>query len=282
MEVGFRDLDVVAEHVVVGDLERTDPGSFPFGLLEFGDPVAAVCDDMSDFVKIPVVSFPDDTAVFVDERRLVDDRGKNQIGDAVKGGDLFEFVFEEAFGAAEFGGEFGNGGQTRGESEKITRRGVSVGDPAGDPFDVGEPGEDGPGPGEEDGAPGEEPDGVETMIYLFRRGQRPGDGASQNTAPHGSFGPVEKAEEGRIIPVASEGIEDLEIPERDRVQDHRVVCVFSGESADVGETRFLGLFCIAESGCGSIDAFCGTDIESVQGGDAKCGGEFGGAVGEEA
>ncbi len=112
MEVCLRDLDVVAEHVVVGDLERTDPGSFPFGLLEFGDPVPAVCDDVSDFIKVAAVSFPDDAAVFVDERRLVDDRGKDEVGDAGKGGDMFEFIFEEAFGAAEFGGESGDGVET--------------------------------------------------------------------------------------------------------------------------------------------------------------------------
>ncbi len=61
-EVRLGDLDVVAEDLVVADLERADAGALPLALLDARDPALAFGADGAQFVKLGVMAFLDQPA----------------------------------------------------------------------------------------------------------------------------------------------------------------------------------------------------------------------------
>ena len=69
--VGVGDLDVVAEDLVVADLQAGDAGPRDLLGLEAGDPVLAVGRERPQFVQFGVVALADDAAFLRDVRRVV-------------------------------------------------------------------------------------------------------------------------------------------------------------------------------------------------------------------
>ncbi len=63
MQVGLRNLDVVAEDVVEADLERRDAGALPFARFDLRDVLAAVLAEVAQFVEFGVVARADGGAV---------------------------------------------------------------------------------------------------------------------------------------------------------------------------------------------------------------------------
>ncbi len=70
--VGVGDLDVIAEHLVVADLQTGDAGPQDLVGLEASDPVLAAGGDLVQFVEVGVVSPADDAALARAHRRIVD------------------------------------------------------------------------------------------------------------------------------------------------------------------------------------------------------------------
>ena len=75
MQVGLRDLDVVAEHAVEAHLQRLDAGARALGGLELGDHLLAGAADAAQLVELGVDAVANHVAVAGQRRRLVDDRG---------------------------------------------------------------------------------------------------------------------------------------------------------------------------------------------------------------
>ena len=83
--VGGRDLDVVAEDLVVAHLERPDAGARPFHRLQIGDPTLGVTRRQVDAVELGREAGPDDPGVRQCRRRLVGDGGGEEGGDVGAG-----------------------------------------------------------------------------------------------------------------------------------------------------------------------------------------------------
>ena len=77
-QVGLGDFDVVAENLVVPDLQRFDAGAFLFARLEIGQPLAAFCRRRLQLVQLGMVTLADHPAVLHGNRRLIDNRPINQ------------------------------------------------------------------------------------------------------------------------------------------------------------------------------------------------------------
>ena len=105
MEVGLRDLDVVAEDLVEADLQRVDAGAFAFALFHGGDDLFAVLAEVAEFVEFGVIVGADDAGVGGERGRLVGDGALEAFADV---GEFVDFVVEAA---EEVAAAFGWGGE---------------------------------------------------------------------------------------------------------------------------------------------------------------------------
>ena len=79
MQVGLRNLDVVAEHLVVANLERCDSGALPLALFHRGDNLPALLRDIAQFVELGVITAPDHSGIIRHRRRIVRNSARNHI-----------------------------------------------------------------------------------------------------------------------------------------------------------------------------------------------------------
>ena len=63
VQIGLRDLDVVAEDAVEADLERGDAGALAFAGFDLGQQLFAVLAEVAEFVELGVVARPDQSAL---------------------------------------------------------------------------------------------------------------------------------------------------------------------------------------------------------------------------
>ena len=73
MQIGLRNLDVVAEDLVEANLQRGDAGAFALALFHRGDDLLAVLAEVAQFVEFGVVTAADHARVGGERRRLVGD-----------------------------------------------------------------------------------------------------------------------------------------------------------------------------------------------------------------
>src|SRR5919197_272503 len=89
-KIRLRHLDVVAEHAVVADLQRSDPGPRTLVLLHLGDDLLAGAADRSQFVELAIDAVACEAAVACEDRRVFDQGRFNrvaQVGKVVELGD---------------------------------------------------------------------------------------------------------------------------------------------------------------------------------------------------
>ena len=79
-EIGGADLDVVAEDLVVADLERLDAGAFLLAALESGEPFLALDRGGAKFLQRGMVSGADEAAFLEQDGRVVGQRARVEIG----------------------------------------------------------------------------------------------------------------------------------------------------------------------------------------------------------
>ena len=84
VNIGLADLDIVAEYTVISDLELADTGLFALPLLNGSDlPLAARC-QIAQGVDLRVVTGSDQAALAQQDRRIVNDRGLDQVVDVLQ------------------------------------------------------------------------------------------------------------------------------------------------------------------------------------------------------
>jgi hypothetical protein len=70
VQVRLGDLDVVAEHPVVADFQRSNAGPDPFALLHLGDDLFAGSTDRPEIVELAIDAVPREAAVPRQHRRV--------------------------------------------------------------------------------------------------------------------------------------------------------------------------------------------------------------------
>ena len=78
------DLDIIAEHLVVADLQRADAGFLLFLGLHLSDDTLAAFQDMPQAVYLLIAAVPDNAALPDGKRRLVADRGGDVAADVIQ------------------------------------------------------------------------------------------------------------------------------------------------------------------------------------------------------
>ena len=81
---GICNLQRISEYTAVFDLKRFDPGTFLLTGFQLCQPLLAVCSGAAVFVNICMISFTDNAAVFLCQRRFIYDRTPDQICDVLK------------------------------------------------------------------------------------------------------------------------------------------------------------------------------------------------------
>src|SRR5207244_7369734 len=71
---GLRDLDVVAEYLVVADFQGVDAGALPFLQLDLSDPGLPVPADRVQFVEVGIVAVANHSSLFDRRRGLLVNR----------------------------------------------------------------------------------------------------------------------------------------------------------------------------------------------------------------
>jgi hypothetical protein len=137
VQVGLRDLDVVAEHPVEPDLERRDAGAGPFGDFHLGDHLPPRLADGPQLVDLGVEPVAREAAVAGQGRRLVDDRARDhlpQIREVVELGPQADQ--ERRRGLSQRLGDVGNDGKRSAERGQVTWTGCAQHHAAQKPLDV--------------------------------------------------------------------------------------------------------------------------------------------------
>ena len=80
-QVRLRDLDVVAEHAVVADLQRRDAGARALALLHLGDDLLAGAADRAQLVELRVDAVAREPAVARQRRRIVERASLDRVAD---------------------------------------------------------------------------------------------------------------------------------------------------------------------------------------------------------
>ena len=240
--IGLGDLDVIAEDLVVADLERLDAGPLLLAGLQLGQDAAGVGEQGAQVVHLAAVARADDAALAHGERRLVDDAAGDQVAQ------LRQTVQVPAQPGQQDGrlvGQLdlqgGQAAQAGRQGDEVTAPGGAVDDAGDEPFQVRDLLERlddlaaGDGPIDEPGHGVEPPpdgDGVE---------QRPLQPAAHETAAHGGAGVVEDPQERAALFLAVQGRGQLQVAAGRRVEGQKALGRVPPQGVHIGEIRLLGL-----------------------------------------
>ena len=238
--VGY--LDVVAEHLVVADLQGPDAGALLLLGLHLRDDALAALEDVPQSVHFPVKAVPDEAALPDGERGLVADGGGNAPADVIQRVQLRRQLVQAA--VREGGQLLLHGGQLfdgRPEGRHVPAARGAVDDAADEPLHVAQ--------ARHGGDQFLSGDGVvhqcrHSGVPLADGGdaqQRPLQPGAQTPGAHGGLGLVQDPQQAPLLLLAPQGLRQLQIPPGRQVQLHEPPLLIVVQVVDVGEVRFLGL-----------------------------------------
>ncbi len=252
-EIRFRDLDVVAEHAVVADFERRDAGACTFGLFHRGDGFAAAAADGADLVELGVDAVANQAAVSRDSRRFVDERRCNAIADI---SELVDFrrktAGERRLEIRDDAAHAWQQAQRLGERRQIARAGNAHRHARGETLEIVDAAQGIAQLAAFGGAECEVLDRVEPVLDARQRHEWPHQPLAHEAPPHGRDRAVDLVEERALAP-AVHALDDVEMAQRHRIDQHRVGRHAHRDVADVRELRPLRVGQIREHGPGGGD-----------------------------
>ena len=234
-----RDLDVVAEHAVEANFQRADAGARALGILHLGDPLLSRPADAAKIVELRIDAVADDAAIAGIDRRLVEKRAIEIVAQ------VREIV--------EFGGEAADERRLKWFQQHTDARNRRHRLPQRD--EIARSGRAQSGAGYEPldivnrlqrfadlrafGTPKRKLfDRIESILDPLERQQRPQQPGAQQASAHRGERSIDLLQQ-RPVPAAIRGFDDLEVPERGRIDDHRVGAGPKGQVADVREFGLL-------------------------------------------
>jgi hypothetical protein len=139
LQVRLRDLDVVAEDLVVADLERADAGARALARLELGDPALAVVAKRAKLVDLGRVAGADEIALPRARGRRVDERAADEIRELRKRIHAIAKSREEPTAAIGQALLHRRAPRERlAKPDEIARRRRAAADPPGEPLEIAE------------------------------------------------------------------------------------------------------------------------------------------------
>ena len=278
------DLDEIAEHVVVLDLQTANLGLAGVARLQAGNHPAALVAEPPRLVELGVVAVADEAAVALQMRQIWPERGGEGFdqpgrrrGDGGRRrGDLL------GEGAVQPAGDPPGGGETVADGGEIARAAAVEGEPRQRPGEVGRGGEVAAEPLSEPGVGEHEGDRVEAAGDEGGVGRGTGETAGEQPGAGAGDRAVDRRDQA-AAPLAGEGRGELEIGPRRRVDQHDRAGGFGRGRRQRRPHPDLGLLDIGERGGGGGELGPREAAEAVEGLHAETVGEapFGGGAVEE-
>ncbi len=243
MEIRPRDLDVVPEDAVVTDLQRADAGAPPLVILHLGDDLLARSADAGQLIELRIDAVAREPAVARERGRIIDERRLDpvaHVGQVVELGD--QRADERRLEAGEHGPDAGDQRQRLLEADQIARSGGAERRPRDQALQIEDRLDRVADPAAIRGAKGELLDGVEAIVNRVQGDQRPQQPGSQHPAAHRRHRPIELAEE-RALAAALRAVENLQVLQRDRIDQQGIGALPVGDRPHVGE---IDLLCAAK------------------------------------
>ena len=239
---GVADFNVIAEHLVVADLQGADAGGLFLLGLHLRDDALAALQDVPQAVHLFVKAVPDEAALPDGKRRLVADGSGDALADIVQSVQLRRQLAQAAVGK---GGQLllhsGQLFDGRPEGGHVPPAGGAVDDAADKPLHVPQArhGGDQLLPG--DGVVHQSADGGVPLADGGDAEQGPLQPGPEAPGAHGRFGLVQHPEKTPLFLLVPQGLRQFQVPAGRQVQLHEPALLVVVQVVDMGEVRFLCL-----------------------------------------
>ena len=256
MQVGARDLDVVAEDVVEAHLERLNAGALPLARFDLRDVLPAVLAQVAQLVQLGVEAGADGAAVGDVQRRLVGDGFQNQVGDV---GQFVQAIVQraQARGLLRIEAAFqrGNLFERAAQRQHIARTGRSQRHLGQQPLEIENAAQLLAQFGAQDGLLQQFAHRVEALLDFRAVHGGPQQALPQQPAAHAGEGLVEHRQHGGLLlraaaSAAKSGSTSSRLRTVTRVQHHGIGAVVISGPVQVVERGALRVAQVVENGAG--------------------------------
>jgi hypothetical protein len=209
---GFGDLNVVAEDIVVADLEVLDPGAFALGLFQLGDKAFAAGTQVAQAVQFVVIAVFDEAPITHQQRRFIYNGGFQQFGEFRGGGshDDTERAQSAAFrGPDQCGDDFGHGEQGLLQGHEVSGVGLAAADAGGQTFQVGDTAQGVAQVAAQEGVPSGLGDSGLAVVDLVQTEQGLVEPFAQQASAHGRDGLVQNGNQALAAHAVGQGLGQL-------------------------------------------------------------------------
>ena len=242
VQVRLGDLDVVAEHAVEADLQRVDAGARALALFHLGDHLLARSADVPQVVELRVDAVANHAAVAGQRARLVDQRRARwpSAAPARRRATPTRLRHQRRLQAVEHHPHAWDRAERLLQPDKVARSGHAQRGPRHEPLEVVHRLERIAQLRALHAAKGQFLDGIETIANRFERNQRANQPRAEQPAAHRRDGLVDLVEQRPDAPAVA-ALQDLEVLQRDRVDQQVPGLLAEADRADVGEVRLLAV-----------------------------------------
>ena len=261
VEIGFRDLDVVAEHAVEPDFQRVDAGARAFTFLHFGNHLTSGSADGLQVVELRIDAVTSEAAVARERTRLVNERALDQIADVDQVVELRQEALQQrCLHFVEHQAQAGNGGNREPQRDEIAGTSRSERDAPDQPLDVVHCFQHFAKPSAIGRSKGKLLDRIQPIADAFQREKGTKQPGAQRASAHRRHGAVDFVEQRSLQPAFAAG-EHFEMLQRDRVDEQAFGRSFVGNGAHMRQVGLLGVTeigdqsaCCLNGGCAAVEA----------------------------
>jgi len=250
-QIGFRHLDVVAEDLVIADLQGADAGAGLFLRLQPGDEPLPLAADTAQLIQFPVVAIGNHPAVPQDKGRILRNRRPDEAGNIRQRVDGNDGLGQEWGSAASGGGNNGrNSLQRIPQGNHVLGRSRRKADSAVQPLQVVHPlqrGRDSPTSGR---VGNQLLHGIVTPENQLHRHERIVDPLLEFTCPHGGDRVIHQPKE-RPPPLAvGHGSGQLQISPGGVIQHEKLAALVGDQLPQMQRPPLLRLLQVVQNGSG--------------------------------
>ncbi len=253
VQVGLRDFDVIAEHTVEADLERSDAGARALALFHRGDDLAPGAADRHEVVQFRIHAVTREAAVPREGGRLFDERAIDEVTDVGEVVELRQQAAEQRrLDGREHHLHTRRCGQRLLQRHQVTRAGGAERRARHEALEIVHRLQRLAELATVRRAEREVLDGVQAVADAFERAERPQQPRAQHAAAHRGDRAIDLVQQ-RSPGAAVAARDHLEVLQRDRIDDQAVGARSVGDAAHVREVRLLRVAEVGDQTAGCLD-----------------------------
>ena len=248
VQIRFRDLDVVAEHAVVAHLQRVDAGARALALFELGDHLLARAADAAQVVELGVEAVADVAAVAHQRTGIVDEAAVDVVAHV---DEIVQRAHERSrqrrFACLEEQPDARHDRNRLLQADEIARPGIAERGARDEALEILHAFQDLAELAAVGAAKRELLDGVQAIANAIERDERPQQPGAQQASGHGGDRAVDLVQQGALA-AALHRFDNLEVLQRDGIDEQAVGRRLVGDAADVREVGLLRVAQVVRAG----------------------------------